>query len=133
MRRPGPLRNLPPLKTMLRNSFRPSLAAAVAVFLALGSAGCDRVAEMVPVVMLAKGRVTASSGETVRAGDRLLAARSLATADDSFAAVSLAPGVVLGLESMSRAAVVKSRQFSVNAFAKNVEAAIAGWRNGELA
>lgn len=91
------------------SSFRlPGWALPLTCALAL-LAGCDRTADPVPVVVLAKGTVKAANGAVVRAGERLLESRSLAVAEDSFAAVSLTPGVVLCLDAGARAELLPAR------------------------
>lgn len=86
----------------------PGWAFLVPVLAAL-LAGCDRAADPIPVVVLAKGTVKAANGAVVRAGDRLVESRSLAVGDGSFAAVSLVPGVVLCLDAGARAELLPAR------------------------
>lgn len=109
MRLSGGERNLTHFKMMHRSTPPRWRPAILLVALAGLLAGCDRASEMVPVLMLAKGSVTVPGGTALRAGERLLEARSLATGADSFAAVSLAPGVVLALDEMSRAELLPVR------------------------
>lgn len=85
-----------------------SLGLAFALCL-LAAPGCDRVGELVPVLVLAKGAVKSNAGSNLTPGTRLIEQRSLATGADGFAAVSLLPGVVFCLDANARVELLPAR------------------------